>query len=89
MPRVAYLIALVELSSFLAAAVRSSQVGQKAQVADRSAGSARGAVAALIFGADSAPVLGAAVAVLRLLPFVTDGHPEGQSLREMLVRRVL
>ena len=46
-------------------------------------------VAALIFGADSAPVLGAAVAVLRLLPFVTDGHPEGQSLREMLVRRVI
>jgi len=119
-PRVAYLIALVELSSILAAAVRGRQVGQQAQVADSSAGSAMGArgtqsevpavggewgggvveplnavvesmvpVAALIFGADSAPVLGAAVAVLRLLPFVTDGHPEGQSLREMLVRRVI
>ena len=46
-------------------------------------------VAALIFGADSAPVLAMAVAVLRLLPFVTNSrtspHPVGQALRGMLV----
>ena len=47
-------------------------------------------VAALIFGADSAPVLAAAVAVMRLLPFVTNSrctnsHREGQALRGMLV----
>jgi hypothetical protein len=44
--------------------------------------------AALIFGADSAPVLAAAVALLRLVGFVTKGHPLGPLLAEFLTCQV-
>lgn len=40
--------------------------------------------AALIFGADSAPVLAAAIALVRLTGFVADRHPLGPLLAELL-----
>ena len=40
--------------------------------------------AALIYGADSAPILAVVVALMRLVAFVTDGHPLGPFLAELL-----